>query len=359
MVDTGLASRAGVPDNEPTSQRSFLVVGPTWIGDMVMAQCLFKVLVSNPGNVVDVVAPAWSLPLLSRMPEVRKSFEAPFRSGKLQLKRRYALAQRLSTHRYDQAIVLPNSWKSALVPFLAGIPIRSGFLGEQRWGLINDVRKLDKSALPMTVQRFVELARNGNGPAVAQDELRPKLVRNPSARQDVERDLGIASNGAPVLALCPGAEYGPSKRWPSEYFSQIAQKKLCQGWHVWLLGSAGDSTVAADINAQCSGQCSDLAGKTTLGQAMDLLSLATIVVSNDSGLMHIAAAFETPLVALFGSTDPKHTPPLSRNCEILYLGLSCSPCFKRQCPLDHLNCLKQLTPERVLKSIDCVLQLSA
>ena len=356
MVDAGLANRAGVTDDEPSSQRSYLVVGPAWIGDMVMAQCLFKTLVSRPGNVVDVLAPAWSLPLLSRMPEVRKSYEAPFRSGKLHLRRRYELAQQLSTRRYDQAIVLPNSWKSALVPFLARIPIRSGFLGEQRWGLINDVKKLDKSALPMTVQRFVELARTESGSVTAKEELRPKLMRNPSAQQDIERDLDIAFDGAPAIALCPGAEYGPSKQWPSEYFAQVAQTKLNQGWHVWLLGSTRDSAAATEINAQCTGQCLDLTGKTTLDQAMDLLSLATVAVSNDSGLMHIAAAFETPLIALFGSTDPKHTPPLSGNCEILYLGLTCSPCFKRRCPLDHLNCLRQLTPDHVLKFIDRIQQ---
>ncbi|MDJ0957865.1 MAG: lipopolysaccharide heptosyltransferase II [Arenicellales bacterium] len=357
MVDAGLANRAGVTEDEtPSPGSSFLVVGPAWVGDMVMAQCLFKALASKPGNVVDVVAPAWTLPLLYRMPEVRKSFEAPFQSGKLQLKRRYELAQHLSKRRYDQAIVLPNSWKSALVPFLAGIPVRSGFLGEHRWGLINDVRKLDKTALPMTVQRFVELARSASGPVTTKEELRPKLVRNPSAQRDVERDLGIALNGAPVIALCPGAEYGPSKQWPSEYFAQTALKKLSEGWHVWLLGSAGDTSVAAEINALCSGQCLDLTGQTTLGQAMDLLSLATVVVSNDSGLMHVAAAFEAPLVALFGSTDPKHTPPLSRNCEILYRGLSCSPCFERQCPLKHLDCLRQITPDHALTSIDRVLQ---
>ena len=347
MVDAGLENRPGVTEDEVSSPgRSFLVVGPAWVGDMVMAQCLFKVL-AKKGNVVDVVAPAWSLPLLSRMPEVRKSFEAPFRRGKLQFRRRYELAQQLSSHRYDQAIVLPNSWKSALVPFLARIPIRTGFLGEQRWGLINDVRKLDKPALPMTVQRFVELARTENEPVTDKEELRPKLALNPSARQDTEKDLDIVLNGAPVLALCPGAEYGPSKQWPSEYFAQVAQKKLGQDWQVWLLGSAADSAVATEINTQCSGRC------------LDLMSLATVVVSNDSGLMHITAALETPLVALFGSTDPKHTPPLSRNCEILYRGLSCSPCFERQCPLEHLNCLRQITPDQALASIDLVLYSSA
>ena len=332
------------------------MVGPTWIGDMVMAQCLFKALASTPGTVVDVVAPAWSLPLLSRMPEVRKSFEAPFRRGKLQLKQRYDLAQSLSLHRYDQAIVLPNSWKSALVPFLAGIPIRSGFLGEQRWGLLNDIKKLEKSTLPMTAQRFVELARTEHGSIPDQDLLRPKLSLNPSARQDVERDLGVKLNSTPVLALCPGAEYGPSKQWPSEYFAHIAQAKLNQGWRVWLLGSATDSATTSEINSLCARQGLDLAGKTTLTQAMDLLSLATVVVSNDSGLMHIAAAFETPLVAVFGSTDPKHTPPLSPNCQILYLDLPCSPCFERRCPLHHLNCLRQITPDQALKSIDLVLR---
>lgn len=326
---------------------------------MVMAQCLFKALAKEPGTVIDVLAPAWSLPLLCRMPEVRNSFEAPFRRGKLHLKQRYQLGRKLSGFHYDQAIVLPNSWKSALVPYLAGIPFRSGYLGEQRWGLLNDIRKLDKSASPMTAQRFVELAATHTDPSADENLLPPKLNPSPSARQDIMENLGVTFSEHPVLALCPGAEYGPSKRWPGEYFARIARTKLEQGWQVWLMGSVKDIAIAAEINFQCAGQCLDLAGKTTLDQAMDLLSLATVVASNDSGLMHIAAAFDTPLVAIFGSTDPKHTPPLSPNCEILYLGLTCSPCFKRQCPLDHLNCLRQLTPDRVLRSIDLLLQRSA
>lgn len=321
-----------------------------------MAQSLFKTLACPTNNEIDVLAPAACLPLLARMPEVRISIEATFQRGRLQLRQRYRLGRELSGRRYHQAIILPNSWKSALVPYWAGIPIRTGYLGEQRWILLNDIRKLDKAETVMTVQRFVNLA--DNDASNDRELLRPQLSSSPSTRSCTARDLGLSLGDDPVLALCPGAEYGPAKRWPSEHFATVANARIKRGWQVWLVGSVKDIDIAADINYRCQHRCVDLTGKTSLNQVIDLLSTATCVVSNDSGLMHIAAATGKPLVAIFGSTDPKHTPPLGPNFEIAYLGLKCSPCFKRQCPLEHLNCLKQLTPDRVLDAMDQVLERS-
>lgn len=321
---------------------------------MVMAQSLFKML--PPDCEIDVLAPAVCLPLLNRMPEVNTAIEAPFKHGQLQLKQRYRLGRKLSNRRYHQAIVLPNSWKSALVPFWAQIPQRTGYLGEQRWGLINDIRKLDTAVAVSTVKRFVDLAprKDAAGGQINQ----PSLSSTPSTKGCTLRDLGVPTGDDPVLVVCPGAEYGPAKRWPSEYFAAVAQAKMEAGWRVWIMGSAKDTGTAADINQRCGGRCIDLTGKTRLDQAVDLLAVANCVASNDSGLMHIAAAAGAPLVAIFGSTDPKHTPPLGSLCEIAYLGLGCSPCFKRQCPLQHLNCLKQLTPDQILDSMDRVLDRS-
>lgn len=337
--------------------RRILVVGPSWVGDMVMAQSLFKALVFSPDDKIDVLAPAGCLPLLARMPEVHASIESPFQHSRLQLRQRYRLGRGLSGRRYHQAIVLPNSWKSALVPYWAGIPLRTGYLGEQRWGLLNDIRALNKVGTVMTVRRFVDLAHDDR--ADSKDLIWPQLSSSPGKRACTARDLGVSLGNDPVLVMCPGAEYGPAKCWPGEYFTKVAQTKINQSWQVWLVGSGKDMDIAADINHRCQDRCVDLTGKTNLEQVVDLLAAATCVVSNDSGLMHIAAAVGSPLVAIFGSTDPKHTPPLSTNCEVAYLGLECSPCFERQCPLEHLNCLKQLTPGRILDAMDQVLGRSS
>ncbi len=319
-----------------------------------MAQCLFKAMA--PGNQVDVLAAPGCLPLLARMPEVHTAIATPFQRGGLQLRQRYRLGRKLAASRYHQAVVLPNSWKSALVPFCARIPLRTGYLGEQRWGLLNDIRNLNKAAAVGTAQRFADLA--SNNARAGRQLIQPQLRSTSSTRACTARQLGLAADDDPILVLCPGAEYGPAKRWPSEHFAAVAQAKIRQGWQVWLTGSVSDAGIAADINHRCRDHCLDLSGRTDLAQVVDVLAAASCVVSNDSGLMHVAAAVGTPLVAIFGSTDPKHTPPLSSNCEVVYLGLTCSPCFARACPLEHLNCLKELTPDRILYSMDRLLDQS-
>ena len=355
MVDPDLAHNTNAcKGSTKGGSRRVLVVGPSWVGDMVMAQSLFKALSCTQGIEIDVLAPPGGVPLLNRMPEVHSAITAPFRHGSLQLRQRRLLSKELAQRRYSQAIVLPNSLKSALIPYWAGIPVRTGYLGEQRWGLLNDIRKLDKAKAATTVQRFSDLALEGDG--TAGEVIHPKLDSSSSSRASTMRDLGISVSGDPVLALCPGAEFGPAKRWPSEHFASVADTKIRQGWQVWLVGSTSDKPIARDINQRCQDHCIDLTGKTELDQVVDLLAAATCVVSNDSGLMHIAAAVDRPLVAIFGSSDPKHTPPLSPYSEVAYLGLECSPCFKRQCPLKHLNCLNQLTPDRITTRVEQILE---
>jgi heptosyltransferase-2 len=324
-----------------------LVIGPSWVGDMVMAQSLFKALKQKHPRVdIDVLAPGWSLPLLARMSEVRAGLEMPLGHGRLELKQRWRLGRSLKG-RYDQAILLPNSWKSAIVPWAAAIPRRTGWKGEMRYGLLNDIRHLDKSLLTMTVQRFVALA--DDGPVMAVPEIPPPalVVRD----EDVQAALEALGLDGPargkLLALCPGAEYGEAKRWPEQGYADLARRHLREGGRVWLFGSDKDRPVCDNIAAQAGEACVNLAGRTSLAQAVDLLSLADAVVSNDSGLMHVAAALERPLVAIYGSSDPGFTPPLNRRHEIISLGLDCSPCFKRECPLGHLRCLRDIGVETV------------
>lgn len=344
----GAPAEVPLPRAMPAAPR-ILVVGPAWVGDMVMAQSLFRLLKQlTPQAQIDVVAPAWTEALLARMPEVHRAIGLPLGHGELGLGARWRLGRSLRSEGYTQAIVLPNSLKSALVPFAAAIPRRTGFTGEWRFGLLNDRRRLDKQRLPRTVDRFVALGANANAtlPPIPAPLLKPRDPWLALSR------LKLDPLSAPILALCPGAEYGPAKRWPAEYYAQLAQAKLNQGWQVWLFGSANDAPVTTQVQTLTQGRCVDLAGRTALGEAVDLLSLAQAVVSNDSGLMHVAAALGKPLIALFGSSDPKHTPPLSARAQVLYLSLSCSPCFARECPLGHLRCLKDQTPDQVLTALE-------
>jgi heptosyltransferase-2 len=317
---------------------------------MVMAQSLFMLLAQRvPRPLVDVLAPEWSAPLLARMPQVRQAIPLPLGHGALGLGLRHRIGRSLRAERYDQAIVLPNAFKSALIPFWARIPRRTGFVGELRYGLLNDARRLDARALPMTVLRFLALGL-APGAALPATIPPPALQVQPESVAQALAALGLHPPTLPVLALCPGAEYGPAKRWPVEHFAAVAQARLAAGSAVWLFGSHKDRPVTERLVELAPG-CVDLAGRTSLGQALDLLSLATAVISNDSGLMHVAAALQRPLVAVYGSSDPGFTPPLGIDHEILRLGLDCSPCFQRECPLGHTRCLTDLAPSQVLAAL--------
>ena len=330
-----------------------LLVGPSWVGDMVMAQSLFKSLKArSPGSAIDVLAPGWSLPLLARMPEVRRGVEMPLGHGRLGLAERWRLGRSLRGQ-YRQAIVLPNSWKSALVPYAARIPLRTGWRGEMRYGLLNDLRRLDRQRHPMTVQRFVALAVDADAalPAV----MPPRLEVRDSDVQAAMQALGVQQDSQRrVLALCPGAEYGPAKQWPTVHYAELGRQFAREGWDLWLFGSDKDRAICDGIAATCK-VVTNLAGRTSLEQAVDLMSLADAVVSNDSGLMHVAAALDRPLVALYGSSDPGFTPPLNERHKVVSLGLSCSPCFKRECPLGTTACLVDMTVEQVGDALHAVL----
>lgn len=328
-----------------------LIVGPSWVGDMVMAQSLFMDLKRHyPEMAIDVLAPSWSEPLLARMPEVHKAISMPVGHGRLQWGVRRQLARELRVACYDWSILLPNSFKSALIPFWARIAKRTGYQGEMRYGLVNDMRRLDKQLLTMTVQRFVALG-------LARDAELPPHCPSPQLSVDTQNvqatltELGLTESDG-ILVLCPGAEFGPAKRWPADYFAQVAREKLDDGWTVWVFGSENDREIAEQVCRQAGEGCVNLAGKTSLGQVVDLMSLAAAVVSNDSGLMHIAAALNLPMICIYGSSDPHFTPPLSEMARIERISLECSPCFQRVCPLGHTQCLHELRPDEIIRSLN-------
>ncbi|ADI30384.1 lipopolysaccharide heptosyltransferase II [Methylotenera versatilis 301] len=334
-----------------STQSKILVLGPSWVGDMVLAQSLFKTLkLKDPNCIIDVAAPAWTLPLIERMPEVNKGIALPFKHGEFALFERIKFGKSLRNEAYTQAIILTNSLKSAILPFAANIPQRTSFLGELRYGLVNDVRKLDKIKLPRTVDRFVTLGLNKRA-SLPDNIPNPSLIANKDNALATLQKLGIPSPNSTILGLCPGAEYGEAKRWPAEYYAEVAGEALSKGWQVWLFGSEKDIPVTTAINTLTNNRCVNLGGKTNLSEAIDLMSLCDNVISNDSGLMHVAAALDKKLVAIYGSSNPHHTPPMNNKAVVEYLGLECSPCFKRVCPLGHLNCLKNISPQQIIHHI--------
>jgi heptosyltransferase-2 len=316
---------------------SILVVAPNWIGDALMAQPLLaRLREKRPGIKLDVLAAEWVAPVARRMPEVDEVIAVPLRHSALQLGRRWQLARTLKARAYDEAIVLPNSWKSALVPFLAGIPLRAGYLGEARYGLLNRLyRGPDK-----TMRRHY--ARLAEAPDAEPRQPLPevRLRVDPANAAATRARFGIAGRYA---VLCPGAEYGLAKRWP--YFPELASRL---GMPIVVLGSPKDASAAAGIGG------THLVGKTTLDEAMDIITGAEVVVSNDSGLMHVAAALGRPLVALFGSSSPEKTPPQPGRSHVLWLKVECSPCYERECPLGHFRCLREMSVDRVLKEVQAL-----
>ncbi|MBZ0091014.1 MAG: lipopolysaccharide heptosyltransferase II [Sulfuricellaceae bacterium] len=314
-----------------------------------MAQPMLRRLKErSPDSIINIFAAPWVAPVLERMAEVHRIVLNPFGHGDLNLRGRWQFGRQLRLDGYDQAIVLPNSLKSALIPFFAGIPLRTGYVGELRYGLLNDARPLDKHHLPLLVERFSALAGERESPSRHTSPY-PYLQSTQDQQHAALSRLGLAPQ-KPVAVFCPGAEYGPAKRWPATHFAELA-KQLSQSHEIWLLGSGKDAAIGEEIALLSNGAARNLCGKTGLGDAIDLLAAADQVVSNDSGLMHIAAALDKPLLALFGSSSPGYTPPLSKKASVLSLNLPCSPCFKRECPLGHLDCLQKLTPQRVYEEM--------
>jgi len=326
-----------------------LIVAPSWVGDAILSEPLIALLRAQFERAsIDVLAPAWCGPVYARMRGVGRVITNPIGHGRLDLGGRRALARSLRGGAgYTRAYVLPNSWKSALVPWLAGVPRRTGYLGESRWGLLNETRRLVRKAQPRLVDRFAALARPADAPPQVAPP--PVLVPDAANRAAAAQALGLALD-RPVAVLCPGAEYGPAKRWPAAHFAELARRFAADGMQVWLIGSPNDKPDAAAVAGAAGAGAAgmrDLCGRTDLGTAIDLLSLATVVVSNDSGLMHAAAAVGVPLVALFGSSSPVYTPPLSARARIARIEIECSPCFKRECPLGHFKCMRDLDPDAV------------
>ncbi|WP_413741972.1 ADP-heptose--LPS heptosyltransferase RfaF [Sodalis sp. RH15] len=336
-----------------------LVIGPSWVGDMMMSQSLYRSIKDlHPAAEIDVMAPAWCRPLLNRMPEVRRALPMPLGHGTLQLGERRRLGRELRDERYDRALILPNSFKSALVPFFAGIPIRTGWRGEMRYGLLNDLRVLDKTAFPLMVQRYVALAYP---PTVRSAKALPNPLPWPRLRVDENESTTAVSefgldNGRPLVGFCPGAEFGPAKRWPHYHYATLAKSLIDGGDQIVLFGSAKDRQAGDEIIALLPANerpyCRNLAGATALEQAVILIAACRAVVSNDSGLMHVAAALGRPLVALYGPSSPDFTPPLSHQARVIRLITGYQRVRKGDGDQGYHQSLIDIQPEQVMAELD-------
>ncbi len=340
-----------------------LVIGPSWVGDMMMSQSLYRTLKARyPQAIIDVMAPAWCRPLLSRMPEVNEALAMPLGHGALEIGERRRLGHSLREKRYDRAYVLPNSFKSALVPFFADVPQRTGWRGEMRYGLLNDARVLDKQAWPLMVERYVALAYDKGVMQSAKDLPQPLLWPELKVSEGEKKQTCSAFNldaERPIIGFCPGAEFGPAKRWPHYHYATLAGRLIVEGYQVVLFGSAKDKDVGNDILAALTtvqqAHCRNLAGDTALEQAVILLAACKAVVTNDSGLMHVAAALNRPLVALYGPSSPDFTPPLSHQARVIRLISGYHKVRKGDTAEGYHQSLIDITPERVMDELTALL----
>lgn len=321
---------------------------------MVMSQSLYRYLKNlDPNCIIDVAASKQCCELAKFMPEINKSFELQFKHGEFGLNARKEKALQFKTKGYTDSIVLPNSWKSALIPFFAKIKKRTGWHGEMRFWLLNDRRKFNKNKYPLMIERFCALAiaKNNN---FSEKLPYPKFVYNTETATIIRIKYRLIKD-KPIIALCPGAEFGPAKKWPSVYYTEVAQYLLDQEYQVILLGGAKDKNTTSDISKGCNyhAHLVNLAEKTTLSEAIYLLANCQKVLSNDSGLMHIACALNIPTLVIYGSTSDKFTPPLNSLAKSIYLkNLECRPCFKRECPLVHMDCMNKLLPKKIIAELE-------
>ncbi|MGN0908193.1 MAG: lipopolysaccharide heptosyltransferase II [Succinivibrio sp.] len=338
-----------------------LIIAPSWLGDIIMSQALMKALKAQcPSCEITAYAPAYALPVIARMKEVSHAIENPFGHGELLLRKRWSEGRRLRKLGFDTCFVLPNSLKSALVPFFAAIPDRRGFKGEGRFILLNNMRT-NKADYPRMADRYVALAYPRDQVRRASDlpkwEFPSLELKKPS--EELLSRLGLDFS-KPALALGCGASYGPAKIWPAGHFAQV-----CRWWagrtggQCIAFGTKSDAKAAAAVGAALDGATAphfrNIAGFTKVDEALDLLGMCSAAVCNDSGLMHTAAAAGVPQADIFGSTSATYTPPLSEKAACIESSEPCRPCFERTCPKGTYACLRGISPQRVIEALEEVM----
>lgn len=342
------------------SKPRYLVISPSWLGDLIMAQSLFmEIKHQEPNCILDIYAPEYTMPILDRMPELDAKIVNPFAHGAFNLKQRYQEGKKLRLNHYEKVFVLPNSLKSALIAFFAKIPQRIGFKGESRYFILNNLRT-NKQDFPLMVQRYVALAFDKNKVKTALDLPKfayPKLTIQPLSESLINK-LKLDTSKKMLILGC-GANYGPSKLWPVEYFAKVSDWWIEQGGCVVGLGSKKDIPTVESIysHIQNKEHFYNIAGNTNLTEALDIVGHATAAVCNDSGLMHTVAAADIPQVCIFGSTSTHYTPPLSDKAICVESTEPCHPCFKRTCKFNSYACQKGIKPELVIEKLKQLVNL--
>jgi heptosyltransferase-2 len=341
-----------------TSART-LIIAPNWIGDSVMAQPLLQLIrQQHPERPIDVLCTPGVAAVWQAMDEVHQVLETNFRHGELQLRERWELARRLRRKNYQEAYILPNTLKFALIPWLAGIPRRIGYKGESRYGLINIMHQDDKDHPRPMIPFYAALASSPETPVgKVSDYPRPRLA---ASEEQINKAFSFCAlhREWPLVVFAPGAEFGSAKRWPAAHYAALADLvRAAQPYaQIALLGSSKDMAICEKIVGLAPG-VRNLAGITKLGDAVALIAAAEAVVANDSGLLHIAAALNRPVIGLYGPTDPDHAPPVAELAKVISLRLECAPCKERRCPLRHRNCMRKMLPEQVWGELKPMLKL--
>ena len=325
--------------------QKLLIIPQNWLGDIVMSQTLLKKIKSNnPKTSIDILVNSSLKNLVERMPEINKVIILDCNHRELGLFKRLRLAKEIKKSSYDRSIVLSRSLKSSLIPYFAKIPIRTGELGELRYLFINDLKEFSKESRRKTASRYISMYSGKNeelsGNYYPSLDSNSENIKNLSEKYDLKKDKK-------VIIFAPGAAFGPSKMWPVNKFRELG-KKLNNDFKILILGSNNEKSIGNDIVTNKN--MVNLCGKTSIADAVDLMHISKFCVSNDSGLMHLAAATNTKSISIYGSTSPDFTPPLTKNKDIHYKGMSCSPCFEKKCKYGHYNCLVDIHSDDVFKS---------
>ena len=332
------------------NQFNILIITPNWLGDQIMAQSLYIALKKRHTSCqIDVVTSEKFKGLYQRMPEINNILIFENKHNKLDLKKRWLFSKKIRKKSYSLAIILPLSLKATLIPFFAGIKKRRAW-SNQRYGLINESQPLDQkkhthSALKQ-VEQYLALQKF---PFEIKKKFIPKLKESKDKQETILKKFKINTQQK-ILICCPGSAYGPSKQWPLHHLKDLCVHYLEKNWEIILLGTEKEKEICQNIKKNCP-KVKNLCMKTKLEDVIDLMSTATWIISNDSGLMHLAAATQQKQIAIFGSSSPLFTPPLNKNAHIIFQNLNCSPCFKRVCPLKHNECLETISSEQVIKKI--------
>ncbi|MBH44517.1 MAG: lipopolysaccharide heptosyltransferase II [Gammaproteobacteria bacterium] len=332
------------------ANKNILIVAPAWIGDFIISQAVYKQLKNlNESCEIDLIIKGDLIPLAKMMPEIKNIYELTIPHGVLGLKKRIKLSQKLSNHKYNECFVLQNSFKSALIPWFLKIPIRVGYSTELRFLLLNRHYKLVKHQLSM-VNRYLKLLDSQYS-----YNLKPQITIDSDCRIKTIKKFNL-DNNKKNLFFCPDAEFGPAKRWPIEKWIELIAH-LSINYPIYIVGKDPEMLKSFSSAFANHKNVHNLINRTSLQEVVNLLSCAAVVVSNDSGLMHIAASVNAKIISLFGSSSPDYTAPLidDGDSKVIYKELSCSPCFERECPLKHLNCLNSITSENVIHEIDKIL----